>query len=127
VSTLTVVLIVVAVILIALFVGGLVAVRTRGKQDAPEYDAHLREADRALERARAADRGWDPALMEDAVREALARSHAGTEFSDLVLVLVEDRPGVNQDRAHYDAYAGDQRVSVLLTRDDQGWRGESVT
>ena len=85
------------------------------------------DADRALERARAEDRGWDPALLEAAVREALARSHAGTQFEDLVLVLVDDRPGVHEDRAHYDAHAGGERVRVVLTRDEQGWRGETAT
>jgi len=126
-STLTIVLIVAAVILIALFIGGLVAARARDREVAPKYDEHLRDADRALERARAEDRGWDPALLETAVREALARSHAGTQFEDLVLVLVDDRPGVHEDRAHYDAHADGDRVRVVLTRDEQGWRGETAT
>lgn len=124
-STLTIVLIVVAVVLIVLFVGGLVAARARDREDAPQYDEHLREADHALEQARAADRGWDPALLEAAAREALASSHAGTEFGELVLVLVDDKPGVNEDRAHYDAHHAGEPVRVVLTRDDQGWRGQT--
>lgn len=126
-STLTIILIVVAVVLIALFIGGLAAARARDRELAPQYDEHLREADHALERARAQDRGWEPSLLEGAVREALSQSHAGTEFDDLVLVLVDDRPGVHEDRAHYEAHAGDQRVRVVLTRDDRGWRGETAT
>ncbi len=126
-STLTIVLIVVAILLVVLFIGGLVAARARDREVAPHYDEHLREADRALERARAEDRGWDPALLEAAAKEALGQSHAGTTFEDLVLVLVDDRPGVHEDRAHYDAYAGDQRVRVVLTRDEQGWRGQTAS
>ncbi len=126
-STLTIVLIVAAVLLIALFIGGLVAARARDREVAPHYDEHLRAADQALERARAEDRGWDPALLESAVRDALGQSHAGTAFEDLVLVLVDDRPGVHEDRAHYDAYAGDERVRVVLTRDEQGWRGQTAS
>ena len=103
-STLTIVLIVVAVLVIALFVGGLVAARARDREVAPHYDEHVRAADRALERARAEDRGWDPRCWRPRSR-ALGRSHAGTTFEDLVLVLVDDRPGVHEDRAHYDAYA----------------------
>jgi len=126
-STLTLVLIVVAVIVIALFVGGLLAARARAREQAPQYDEHLRHADHALERARAADRGWEPLLLEAAVRDALGESHPGTEFEELVLVLVDDRPGVREDRAHYEANAGDQRVRVVLTRDEQGWRGQTAT
>ncbi len=125
-STLTIVLIVAAIILIALFVGGLLAARAREREEAPHYEEHLREADQALERARAEDRGWEPSLLEAAVREALARSHTGIEFDELMLVLVDDQPGVHEDRAHYDAIAGDQRVRVVLTRDDQGWRGQTA-
>jgi hypothetical protein len=112
---------------IALFIGGLVAARARDREIAPHYDEHLREADQALERARAADRGWDPTLLESATRDALATSHPGTEFGDLVLVLVDDQPGVREDRAHYDAYAGDEPVRVVLTRDEQGWRGQTAS
>ena len=126
-STLTIVLIVVAVIVIALFIGGLVAARRRDRELAPVYDEHLREADQHLERARAADRGWDPALLQAAVRDALSTSHPGTEFDDLVLVLVDDQPGVHEDRAHYEAHAGEDRVHVVLTRDEQGWRGQTAT
>ena len=72
-STLTIVLIGVAILVIVLFIGGLIAVRARDREEAPHYDEHLREADQALERARAEDRGWDPALLEAAVRDALAR------------------------------------------------------
>jgi len=126
-STLTIVLIVAAVIVIVLFVGGLVAARARDREQAPHYQEHLRQADQALERARAEDRGWDPLLLEAAARDALARSHPGTDFDQLVLVLVDDRPGVHEDRAHYDAFGGDQQARVVLTRDDRGWQGETAT
>ena len=38
---------------------------------------------------------------------------------------MEDRPGVEEDRAHYDAHAGSERVRVVLTRDRAGWHGET--
>jgi hypothetical protein len=126
-STLTIVLIVVALVLVALFIGGLVAARARDRAVAPQYQRHLREADRALEAARAEDRGWEPSLLEAATQDALGRSHPDKAFERLVLVLVEDRPGVHEDRAHYEAHAGDERVRVVLTRDEQGWRGETAT
>ena len=47
--------------------------------------------------------------MEDTARRALARAHPGREFTDLDLVLVDDRPGVHEDRAHFEATDGRRR------------------
>ena len=65
--------------------------------------------------------------MEQAARGALARAHPDTEFDRLDLVLVDDRPGVTEDRAHFQASAGDRQVEVVLTRDESGWRGETAS
>ena len=124
-STLAVVLIVLAVLIVLLFIGGLVAVRRRDRSEAPVFERNLQEADQALEAARAGDRGWDPVVLERTVQEALARSHPGIPFDRVVLVLVDDQPGVTHDRAHYEAHAGDQQVRVVLNRDESGWRGET--
>ena len=46
---------------------------------------------------------------------------------DLHLVLVDDRPGVEEDRAHFGAAGGDGEVRVVLARDPSGgWTVESV-
>lgn len=124
-STVAIVLIVVGVLLLLLFVGGLVAARSRARAEAPTYARHLAEADQALEQARALDRGWDRAVMEQAAREALAGAHPGIEFERLDLVLVDDRPGVTEDRAHFEASSGDRRVRVVLIRDEAGWSGQA--
>lgn len=124
-SVVAIVLIVIGALLLLLFAGGLAAARRRAQAHEPEYARHLAEADHALEQARASDRGWDRAVMEHAAREALAAAHPGTEFDRLDLVLVDDRPGVAEDRAHFEARSGDQRVRVVLTRDASGWRGQA--
>jgi hypothetical protein len=124
-STLAIVVIAVVVVVVLLLLGGLAGARRREQRDAPVFEARLAEADRALQRALAADRGWDPALLRRAADEALARSHPGVSFDPVHLVWVEDRPGVEEDRAHYDAHAGAQRVRVVLTRDHAGWHGET--
>ena len=125
-SILATILIVVAVLLALLFLGGLVAARRRARRTAPEYARHLAEADRALEQARASDRGWDRTVMEAVARQALAREHPGASFDRLDLVLVDDRPGVMEDRAHFEAAIADRRVPVILARGEAGWTAERV-
>ncbi len=114
------------VVLVLLFVGGLVASRRRAEKNAPAYARHLAEADHALEQARAADRGWDRQVMEDVARAALARQHPDRTFENLNLVLVDDRPGVDQDRAHFEASDGGEQITVVLGRDESGWAAERV-
>ena len=125
-SVLAIILIVIVVVLALVFVGGLLAARRRTVQTAPEYARHLAEADHALEQARASDRGWDREVMEDIVRQALAREHPGTTFDRLELVLVDDRPEVMEDRAHFEASNADRRVPVILSRGESGWVAERV-
>lgn len=125
-SVLQIILIVVGVVLVLLFVGGLVASRRRAEKNAPAYARHLAEADHALEQARAADRGWDRQVMEDVARAALARQHPDRTFENLNLVLVDDRPGVDQDRAHFEASDGGEQITVVLGRDESGWAAERV-
>ena len=125
-SVLAIILIVLAVVFALLFLGGLAGARRRDEQNAPDYARHLAEADHALEQARAADRGWDRQVMEDVARAALARRHPERRFETLDLVLVDDRPGVDQDRAHFEASDGGRQVTVVLGRDDSGWAAERV-
>ena len=125
-SILVIVLLVLAAILVVVFVGGLLGARRRDEVQAPAYARHLAEADHALEAARAADRGWDRQLMEQAVSLALEKAHPGVEFERVDLVLVDDRPGVEEDRAQFEAAAGDRRVRVVLARGEAGWYAEQV-
>ncbi len=125
-STLEIVLIALAAAIVLLFIGGLLGARMRDRRRAPQYAEHLRAADEALEAARAADRGWDRDVMEGVVRETLEREHPGQDFDRVELVLVDDRPGVEEDRAHFDAVDGDRRVRVVVARSGQGWAPEHV-
>lgn len=125
-SVLAIIVIVVAVLVVAVFVGGLVAAGRKAREEAPDYARHLAEADHALEQARASDKGWDREVMEGVVRDALSRERPGARFDRLDLVLVDDRPGVTEDRAHFEASNADGRVSVILSRGDSGWIAERV-
>jgi hypothetical protein len=124
-SVLAIVLIVLAAIIVFFFIGGyMVALRRR---DRPGFEAHIRAADKALEDARAADRGWDRDLIHAAAREGLSQHRPGFEPESLHLVLVDDRPGVEEDRAHVMASGPNDRVRLVLTRDASGaWGVERV-
>jgi hypothetical protein len=126
VSTLGIILIVLAAIVLIFFVGGVIAVITRSRRQAGTYAEHVAAADSALEQARAADRGWHRETMEEAARAAIGESRPGWDFGDLHLVFVDDRPGVTEDRAHFVAVAPDGECRVILSRQDDRWVAERV-
>jgi hypothetical protein len=109
-----------------LVLGGVYVARRRASEGEAEYREHLAAADQALEAARASDRGWDRGVMEDVARTALNEQRPGWDYRSLDLVLVEDRPGVDEDHAQFEARDDSQRVRVTLTRDQSGWTAERV-
>ena len=125
-SPLAIVVIVVAALLVILLVGGLIGARRRA--DATAHDLHERivAADRALEAARAADRGWDPVRLEEAARVALERERPDFRYDKLHLVLVDDRPGKEEDRAEMAAVGTEGVVRVAVTRRGDSWVADSV-
>jgi hypothetical protein len=125
-SALAIILIVLGILVLLVFVGGLAAARRRERSHAGEYSLHLAEADHALEQARAVDKGWDRTVMEAVVQRALDEQRPGFRAERLELVLVDDRPGVAEDRAHFVAAAGGDEVRIVLARGEAGWAAESV-
>jgi hypothetical protein len=125
-STLEIILIVVAGLIVIVFVGGVIGVRVRDRRNAAQFEPHVRAADAALEQARALDRGWDRAVMEEACRGALREQRPDLLYDDLHLVLVDDQPGVDEDRAHFVAVGPDGQARVVLSRTGDHWGPESV-
>ena len=122
-STLAIILIVIGAVLVLLFVAGALVARRRTEGD---YAEHVAQADHALEAARAADRGWDRELLERTARTALERERPGWTY-ELHLVLVDDRPGVVDDRAHLVAVGDGDEAHLVLTRQAGGdWMVEAV-
>jgi len=126
VSTLGIILIVIGAVLLLLLLGGFAGAARRREHEEPHYQRNLAEADRALEQARAADKGWDRSLLEAAARDALADKRPDWEYDALVLVLVDDKPGVAEDRAHFLASGEGGEARVVLARRDSGWALERV-
>lgn len=125
-STLAIIVIVAVVVLVLVFLGGLAATRRRAAAGAADYERHVAAADRALEQARAGDRGWERGALEQAARRALADQKPEYAFDDLFLVLVDDRPGIDEDRAHFTAVGADGEARVVLVRDEGRWVPETV-
>ena len=124
-STLAIVLIIIGVVLVLLFVGGVVVVRRRLNR--PGFQADVASADQALERARADDRGWDREVLHRAAQTALESERPGFSWESMHLVLVDDRPGVEEDRAHLVATGSDGQARVVLCRDADGrWASERI-
>ena len=115
---------VVLVLAVLFFVGGMIVVRRRNE----DWSAHLAEAEQALELAWAADKGWDRELLHRSAREALGSHKPGWEYTDVHLVVVDDKPGVADDKAQLVAVGQDGEARVVLARDAAGgWRVESVS
>jgi hypothetical protein len=125
-SALAIIGIVVGVLVLVVLIGGIVAIRRRDRLQAGSYADHVRAADQALEQARASDRGWDRAAMEQVARSAVAEAKPGWTFDELHLVLVDDRPGVTEDKAHFVAMGGGGELRIVLARRDGGWVAEST-
>lgn len=125
-STLAIILIAAAVVIALVLIGGLAANRRRVDEGSEAYARHIAAADNALEQARAADRGWDRAMLEEAARAALAQERPDFSYDDLHLVLVDDQPGVDEDRAHFAAIGGDGETRVVLVRGVEGWGAERL-
>ena len=115
-STFAIVLIVIAVVVVLLFVGGYVANARRRDAERSALLARAREADRHLADAHAQDKGWERNALEEAAREAYVARH-GRAPERLTLVQVVDRPGVDEDEAVFDA-DGD---SLVMGRQGGEW------
>jgi hypothetical protein len=127
VSTLAIILIAVGVLIAIALVLGILGIRARNRRQASTWAEHVAAADAALEQARAGDRGWHRELMEGVVRGALEQQRPGWGYRDLHLVLVDDRPGMDEDRAHFVAVddAGSE-ARVVLGRRQGDWVAQSV-
>jgi hypothetical protein len=118
-DTWVIVLLVVVGVLALLFLGGLIGNARVRREREGSLAERIAEADHHLAQARAADRGWDPALLESAARAAFAARHPGLEPQALDLVQVVDRPGTDEDRAlmRVTHAAGAEEIELQRTGD----------
>src|SRR6185312_3967624 len=126
-STLAIILIVLGVIVLIAVVLGFLGVQRRDRMRAGGWEESVRAADAALADAAATDRGWQREVMEQAARAALTEMRPDWAPRDLLLVLVDDKPGIDEDRAHFVAVnEGGDEARVILARQGDLWVAERV-
>jgi Flp pilus assembly protein TadB len=127
ISTFAIVLIAVVAVIALLLVVGLLGARARDRRQAGSWEEAVRSADAALAHAAASDRGWHRDAMESAARAALEQQRPDWPYGALHLVLVDDRPGIEEDRAHFVAGGdGGDEARVVLSRQGDRWSVERV-
>ena len=126
-STLGLILIIIGAIFAVALLLGFLGAWVRDRRLAGVFDRDVAEADSALQQAAALDRGWNREAMMSTARDALSAKRPEWDYRDLHLVLVDDRPGVEEDRAQFVAVAADgEEARVVLAREGDVWRAESV-
>lgn len=116
----------VVLVLIALAVGGAIAQRRRMEATSGGFAARLEHANEDLAAAHANDKGWDPDVLADAARSALQERHPGSTVEELTLIQVVDRPGIQDDEAHYRARVGGREAMVTMLRHDGDWIAQPI-
>ncbi len=111
--------VVLAVLVLVLAIGGYVAMSRRTQAREGTLLEQLGQAERELAKAHAADKGWDPATVEAAARQA-AQERFGP-VTALQLVQVIDKPGTDEDQAVFTARVGGRPERVVLGRRDGDW------
>lgn len=115
VSTLGIVLLVIAVLVLVLVAGGYVAATRRARSSEGALHRELDNAERELAKAHASDKGWDPAVLASAAREAATQRFGEAVVDDPLLVQVIDRPGTDADQAVFlirTADGAEQRMTL---------------
>ncbi|MFA9270939.1 MAG: hypothetical protein ACEQSX_09300 [Baekduiaceae bacterium] len=120
-DTWLIVVIVVFVLLDLLAFGGWIATRRRTRAGEAALLATVASVNDALAAAHAQDKGWEPARLQDAAKAAFAERHPGVEPEALQLVHVDDRPGIEHDRAVFKVVAGGAEHELGLGRDGDAW------
>ena len=114
-SVLGIVLAVVAVVLVLLLIGGYIAASRRTQSREGHLQRELEQAERELARAHASDKGWDPAILAAAARDAAVQRFGDATVGDPQLVQVVDRPGTDADQAVFrveTADGGEHRLTL---------------
>lgn len=115
-----VVLAILGVLLLLAIVGGAMASR-RNRAGEEDLRRRLRDADRQLAAAVAADRGWERGALEAAARAAYDERRPGAPVEQLELLQVVDEPGTDHDLAVFRVLAGGAPARLTLGRRDGAW------
>lgn len=113
---LIIVLGVLVLLVLVLAISGAAWNRRHRERTRADLLARITSADRALAAAVAADRGWDRSVLDAAARSALADRDPALAGATLTLILVDDQPGTEDDRAVFEVDGGESAPLTLIRR-----------
>jgi hypothetical protein len=116
----------VVLLIILLAVGGMYANARRRRSGEAGFDASLDDVNRQLAAAHAEDKGWEPAALNQAARQAFAQERVGDEIRDEALVAVLDRPGTDEDQAVFRFVTDAGTFLLTLGRRGGQWAAEGL-
>ena len=116
-----IVLLVLAALVALLFLGGYAADARRAAARERRMRERIAAADQALAGARASDRGWDRARLEEAVHVALRDRRPGAVIDRMDLVQVVDMPGTDGDSAIFRLVTSSGEEQLELVRRGDDW------
>jgi hypothetical protein len=125
-STLDVIVIAAAALIVALAVGGMLANRRWRRAGAARFDSSLDEVNRQLADAHAQDKGWEPGALRAAARSAFVQRRQGDEIREEALVAVVDRPGTDEDQAVFRFVTDAGTFQLTLGRQGGEWAALSL-
>src|SRR3954452_17941910 len=118
-------LIIVLIVLAVLAIGGMIARAMLQKRTEAQFEARLEQANHDLAEAAAADRGWDRATLESAVRRIYAALR-GADPAERLLVEVLDRPGTEHVFAVFRVEGEGRHEMLPLGRGGPQWVSNSL-
>ena len=119
-NALEIVVIAVVLLVIVLIVGGYIASGRHQRADETSLQAELETANEALAIARASDKGWERAVLDEACRAAFA-DRSAADIRELQLVQVVDKPGTEDDQAVFRVITEHGSEYVHLDRHGDAW------
>jgi len=121
VSTIGLIVLVLAVLVVALAIGGYLASEQRQRAGRRALLDQLQAADRELAHAHALDKGWERPALEAAARRAIAERFGEVDVQALQLIQVIDRPGVDADQAIFRIQTPEGEHRITLGRAGGVW------
>src|SRR3954470_4226787 len=125
-STLDVILIAIAVLIVVLAIGGMIANRRWRERTAAGFETSLDEVNPQLAAAHAEDKGGEPGALSQTARREFAAQRVSDEIRDEALVAVIDKPGVDEDRAVFRFVTDAGTFLLTLGRAGGEWSTEGV-
>lgn len=114
-------LLIVLIVVAILVLGGYVARQRQLARTEGRFQRNLAKVNEDLAVAHAEDRGWEPAGLEAAARQAWEQQRPDVEPQGLQLVQILDRPGTDDDKASFRVEAGGREQLLTLGRRDGAW------